>query len=373
MSSAILVASLVVTTAPVGAAAASAPPALNSVSCADGVNCVAVGTRVIGSLDKTLVKIWNGTTWSVVSSPNPPGKTSATLNTVTCPSSTGCIAVGNYSTSSWSRTLIEQWDGTSWKIVASPNPPGQTLATLDGVTCVSSTSCLAVGNYSTKSWSRTLIEQWNGTSWRIVASPNPHGQTFAALDGLACPNATSCFAVGNYSTKSWSRTLVEHWNGTSWAITASPNPPGQTFAIVGSISCPSSASCYAVGFYLTDATTKTLAERWNGTSWSIVASPNPAPGLLEFAGLGSVACVGSSDCYAVGFAVAGVGSRALIEHWNGSTWAIAAGPVQTGALDFPALLGVACASTTNCHAVGFSSNTTLIDRWDGTKWSTDTT
>jgi hypothetical protein len=322
VAAAMLFATVVVAAAPAGAADASAPPALDSVSCADGANCVAVGTRVIGALDKTLVKSWNGTTWTVVPSPNPPGKTSATLNTVTCPSSTNCIAVGNYSTTSWSRTLIEQWDGTGWK---------------------------------------------------IVAAPNPHGLTFAALDGLACPSTTSCYAVGNYSTKSWSRTLVEHWDGASWKIVASPNPPGQTFAIVGSISCPTRASCYAVGFYMNDATTKTLVERWNGTRWTIVDSPNPAPGLLEFAGLGAVACVSSVDCYAVGFAVTGVGSRALIEHWNGTAWAIAAGPVQAGALDFPALLGVACASSTNCHAVGFSSNTTLIDRWDGTKWSTDTT
>jgi hypothetical protein len=364
---------VVAAAAPASAAAAPTPAALNGVSCADGTHCVAVGTRVSGTYNKTLAKHWNGTAWAVAVTANPPGKTDAQLNSVSCDSDTSCIAVGNYSTKQWSRTLTEQWNGTSWNIVASPNPPGQTLATMASVTCSSSASCVAVGNYSTKQWSRTLIEQWNGTSWNIVASPNPPGQTYAALDGITCPSSTSCFAVGNDSTKQWSRTLVEHWNGTSWAIVSSPNPPGHSFAIVGSISCPGTTSCLAVGFFMTGASTKTLVEQWNGSRWSIAASPNPAPGLLEFAGLGAVACAGSADCYAVGFAVAGVGSRALIEHWNGTSWAIETSPSQSGGADFPALLGVACTTGTNCHAVGFSQNKTLIDRWDGTKWSIDMT
>ncbi len=369
------VASAALAPVPAGAAASAPLTALNGVSCADATTCVAVGTRVISALNKTLVKSWNGTSWSVVTSPNPPGKTEAMLSGVTCSSTTSCIAVGNYATKSWSRTLIERWNGTVWSIAASPNPPGQTLATLTGVTCSSSTSCIAVGNYSTKSWSRTLIERWNGTTWAIVTSPNPRGLNFAALDSVACPSSTSCIAVGNYATTSWSRTLVEQWNGTSWAIVASPNPPGLNFAIIDSISCPDTTTCHAVGLYTTGTRTRTLVERWNGSRWSVVASPNPLPGVLEFAGLGAVACSGSTDCYAVGFAVTttSAGSRALIEHWNGSTWSIDPDPTSSGTLAFPALLGVACASNANCHAVGFASNKTLIDRWDGTKWSTDTT
>ena len=321
---AVLVAASALAALPAGATGSPSLTALNSVSCADATTCVAVGTRVTGALDKTLVKSWNGTSWSVGISPNPPGKTNAMLNAINCPSST---------------------------------------------------SCIAVGNYATKTWSRTLIERWNGTTWTIVAGPNPPGRTFASLYGLACPSTTSCIAVGNYSTKSWSRTLIERWNGATWTIDLSPNPPGLSFAIVGSISCPDVASCNAVGFFMAAGKTKTLVERWNGSGWAIVASPNPAPGLLEFAGLGSVACVSDADCYAVGFSVTatGVGSRALIEHWNGSTWSIDPEPDPAGALDFPALLGVACTDRANCHAVGFASNKTLIDRWDGTKWSTDTT
>ena len=69
------------------------------------------------------------------------------------------------------------------------------------------------------------------------------------------------------------KTLVERWNGTSWSIVTSPNPSGATFAVLSGVSCPSTTSCYAVGESALD---KTLVEHWNGTSWSIVASPNPS-------------------------------------------------------------------------------------------------
>ena len=341
--------------------------------CSDSLTCVAVGTRAVGAANKSLIKSWNGTSWSVASSPNPPGKTDAVLGGVECQSGTSCFAVGSYATKTWSRTLIEQWNGINWSIVPSPNPHGLTFATLTDVTCTSATHCLAVGSYAVKTWSRTLIEQWNGTNWSIVPSPNPHGLTFAALDGLTCPGATSCYAVGTYSTHSWGRTLIEHWNGSSWAIVASPNPPGKNFAAVGSLACPSDTSCLAVGFFMTDSTAKTLVERWNGTRWSIVSSPNPPPGLLEFAGLGGVDCASGADCYAVGFAVSGFGSRVLIEHWDGTTWSIATNPDQPGTKEFPALLDVACPSSTSCHAVGFSADKALIERWDGTRWAADPT
>ena len=95
---AVFLANVAVAPAPAGAADSTSLTALNGVSCADATTCVAVGSRVISALDKTLVKTWNGTGWSVRTSPNPPGKTNATLNGVTCATTTNCIAVGNYST-----------------------------------------------------------------------------------------------------------------------------------------------------------------------------------------------------------------------------------------------------------------------------------
>ena len=55
-----------------------------------------------------------------------------------------------------------------------------------------------------------IAEHWNGTSWRIVTTPNPPGATFSSLNGVSCPRPNVCFAVGS----SDSGPLVELWNGT---------------------------------------------------------------------------------------------------------------------------------------------------------------
>src|SRR5207302_1374704 len=97
-----------------------------------------------------------------------------------------------------SRTLIEQWDGIAWSIVASPNRAS--WDTLSDVTCTSATSCVAVGFYSNGIANQTLIEQWDGISWSITTSPNN-----GTLNGVTCTSATNCFAVGEY------------FNGTDYA------------------------------------------------------------------------------------------------------------------------------------------------------------
>src|SRR5262249_38339451 len=189
------------------------PPTVGSVACTSDTNCFAVGERVVGNYNRTLVKRWNGSGWTVMATPNPAGKIDAVLISVSCASPTDCIAVGIYATDLWARTLIERWSGTTWSIVSSPNPPGRTFAGLTDVSCTSPTSCIAVGSYETNAWGRTLVGRWNGGGWSIIASPNPPGQTFAALYGVDCTAATTCIAVGSYETDKWGRTLVEQWNG----------------------------------------------------------------------------------------------------------------------------------------------------------------
>ena len=52
--------------------------------------------------------------------------------------------------------------------------PGTSRVTLGGVACTSASNCFAVGYGLGRG---TLVEQWNGSSWSIVASPNPGGST----------------------------------------------------------------------------------------------------------------------------------------------------------------------------------------------------
>ena len=289
---------------------------LNAVSCIRGRSCVAVGDHASNSsLGRTLVESWNGTGWSVVRSPD--RGTSSTLNAVSCLSGKLCVAVGDYgSNSNLSRTLVESWNGTVWSVMPSPSLVRKQSA-LNGVSCVSPTSCVAVGNYG----SDTLVESWNGTAWTIVASPTPG--SYGGLSGVSCSSAASCVAVGNYSNGTGSgssilpRTLVESWNGTAWSVVPGPSP---SVAYLYGVSCVSAKSCQAVGDYATrNRLRQTLVESWNGTAWSIVASPSPSTGYLY-----GVSCVSARACKAVGEYASnqGRGTDALIESWNGTAWSI---------------------------------------------------
>ena len=105
-------------------------------------------------------------------------------------------------------------DGTSWSIVASPNaanPTGTANGYLGAVSCPTATTCFAVGYANVNETWRTLIEQWNGTAWSIVTSPNPSGAASTQLAGVSCVSAASCFAVGTYSTYVADWTLVERY------------------------------------------------------------------------------------------------------------------------------------------------------------------
>ena len=272
---------------------------LSGVSCISPTNCEAVGYYYNGSADQTLIESWNGIAWSLVSSPDQ-GSGTNQLGGVSCTGATNCVAVG-YDTdgSGVSQTLIETWDGTAWSITSSPDPgPTGTYDNLDAVSCASSISCMAVGTPNEGATTQTLIESWNGTAWSVTPSPDPG--TTNQLYSVSCSNATSCVAVGTDETSSTNSTLVESWNGTAWSVTPSPSP-GPTLALSG-VSCTDAANCVAVGEYYggRNQTNQTLIESWNGTTWSVTPSPskykNDAENFLKAA-----SCTGATGCIAVGY------------------------------------------------------------------------
>jgi hypothetical protein len=342
---------------------------LQSVACSSTTSCMAVGFSNSGSASLTLVESWNGTSWSIVASPNPAGAIDSSLQSVACSSATSCTAVGYSTNASGEATLVESWDGTSWSIVASPNPAGAIDSSLQSVACSSATSCTAVGNFSNASGSPTLVESWNGTSWSIVASPNPSGGSGDLL-GVACSSATSCTAVGysQISVISY-QTLVESWNGTSWSIVASPNNTGRGNFLYG-VACSSATSCTAVGsstYGVVKYTIQTLVESWDGTSWSIVTSPNVAGAV--YSSFQSVACSSATSCTAVGYSSNSSSSidQMLVGSWDGTSWSIVASPNPAGGSGD--LLGVACSSATSCTAVGESSSDGGITEQTLTAWT----
>jgi hypothetical protein len=292
---------------------------------------------------------------------------------VSCTSAKVCKAVG----SSPSGTLAETWNGGEWTIDTTPNPIGATSSGLSEVSCTSATACMAVGHYSNSAYpSLTLAEAWNGTTWAIEPTPNdgPLGSEFT---GVSCTSATACTAVGatTLSADSWA-TLAEAWNGTTWTIEPTPEPIGGLSGGLASVSCTSATACTAVGRYEDSAGNRvTLAEAWNGTAWTIEPTPNPVVTILS--GLYGVSCTSPKVCVAVGWYANSAGDplAGFVETWNATTWAIE--PIEpTGLWQY--LFGVSCSSAKACTVVGSDGLTadswvTLAEARDGTAWTIEPT
>jgi hypothetical protein len=361
---------------PIGAAGS----VLYDVSCTATTACTAVGYYIsIAGAYVTLAEAWNGTRWSRQSAPNPPAAEASLLANVSCTSATACTAVGYYENSvDATVTLAEAWDGTSWSVQPTPNPTRTQGSFLFGVSCASATACTAVGESVNSAGSPVdLAEVWDGTSWSSESIPNPAGATSSILVGVACASAAACTAVGSYLNGSGTFvTLAETWNGTSWSREPTPNPAGAMGSFLYSVSCTSAASCTAVGTYNNSAgATLTLAEAWNGTSWSLQPTPNPTDGQQDV--LDGVSCTSSAACTAVGNYATSTGTLVtLAEAWNGTSWSLQSTPNPAGA-EGSFLYNLSCTSASACTAVGFSGRSTgsqaLAETWNGTSWSVSRT
>jgi hypothetical protein len=240
---------------------------LNGVSCSSATACTAVGDSSQTSNNKTLAEAWNGTAWSVQTTPNPSGANYSLLNGVSCRSANACTAVGGYqnNSSGIAGTVVEAWNGTAWSIQTTPNPGRGFLPSLGGVSCSSATACTAVGDSSQTSNNKTLAEAWNGTAWSVQTTPNPGRGFLPSLGGVSCSSVTACTAVGSYNKSTFAfGTLAEAWNGAAWSIQTTPNPSGTTSSVLSGVSCNSANACTAVGSYQNAHIVQTLAEAEHG-------------------------------------------------------------------------------------------------------------
>jgi hypothetical protein len=311
--------------------------------------------------------------WNIVPSPS-----SGYLNGVAAVTSTNVWAVGYYPTVSGTNTLIEHWNGTKWNVISSPNVAGSSSDILKGVAVVSASDVWAVGDYSySGSNPQTLIEHWDGTSWHIVTSPNP-GPSEDILNGVAVVSANEIWAVGSYIVSGYGplQLLIEHWDGTSWSAVSSPQPSsGAGNNTLFAVAALSATNVWAVGQYVDSSNVmQSVIEHYDGTSWSIVPTPNPGASGGEDSLTGIVA-ISASNIWAVGTCVCSVLSSTLIEHYDGASWKVVSSPNAPN-VSFNYLNGVAATSSSTIWAVGYYTNNpnsgpdyTLIEHWNGTKWS----
>jgi hypothetical protein len=344
--------------APVAAAASgwtvvpTAPNAsygtLVGVSCAAPNACFAVGTQDLAGKTVKLIERWDGKQWQAQYSPTPAGAVSSHLSAVRCTSSANCIAVGQYSTKARTKTLALWWTKGRWQLMTTPNPVAA-VSRLSGVWCTNATSCIAVGGSvggpGNSSNEFSLAEHWDGTKWTIVSTPNVAGAIDTTLAGIVCAAPTDCFAVGYSHTTLLTSTLVERWDGSAWSIVASPNPPNSADNELAAVSCYASTRCTAVG----RSDHGTLVQRWNGRAWSLVHSPNPTGSTG--AALGGVSCSSTARCFAAGVWFQTNVQRRLVERLTPTQNSVVRVPLPARAKR-SSLSAISCSSERFCFAVG---------------------
>ncbi len=337
---------------------------LFGVACVSSSSCLTVGRY---SVAFSLAESYTPTSWSLS-----PAQitTQSDLYGISCKSSTFCVAVGDYyDSSNVQQMLIETYNGTSWSEVTGLSNPANSAGenALDGVSCASSTSCVAVGSYlestSSGTQTQTLAVVYNGSSWTTVTPAN-QGSYGDTLFDISCTTSTSCVAVGMYFASLSPPTesvLTEYYNGSSWSSN-SPTSPSTAGSMLMGISCASSASstsCEAVGNYVdSSGVEQALVEAYNGSSWSEQTSVDSGSGQNA---LTDVSCVSSNFCMATGEyaadTITGV-TGTLTEEYNGSSWSIVSSPdVGSGN---NVLYGVSCASSTSCSGLGYEANSSAF-------------
>ena len=329
---------------------------LQSVTCTSASDCWAV---VPGPGFQTAIEHWDGTSWQIFPMADPNGSYFY-QQSIACTSASNCWIAGYYLDPKELvfRTLIEHWDGLSWQIFDSPNGTINPNSFLNSVTCVSSSDCWAVGSNKSYVSEYTLIEHWDGASWSIVPSADPpEDPPTNSLISVTCVSSSDCWAVGTNAYSQHPPT-IEHWNGNSWSLVGCPVPPGGTTPhyYLESVVCTSSTNCWAVGFY-NPQNLQQMIERWDGNSWQLVSVPDVGDtGNVLY----SATCASALDCWAVGYSQDTSGQQtALIERWDGNAWSVFSSPNVANSL----LEGVTCVSAWQCWSVGAGNGQTLIEEY----------
>jgi hypothetical protein len=295
------------------------------------------------------------------------------INDVTCTTTGACVAVGQYAVphgfapfvdvgrhGTWADTVVSLPAGASTKA-----PNGE----LSGVSCSSSTSCIAVGSYTDAAGHQLpLLVSEAGGAWTSVPVALPAGADTAtpddALVSVSCTSSPSCAAVGSYApSKDHEDPLVVQRTSGTWSAVATSLPPDADTATpdaeLSAVDCTSDGSCTGVGSYLdAGGNEKALMETGTLGTWSEVTVPLPADASVATPvdDLDTVVCTSGLSCVAAGsYDDEGGNQRALLDEEVSGSWSNVPVTLPEDAGTSPTLdvlNAASCASSGNCVAVG---------------------
>jgi hypothetical protein len=199
-------------------------------------------------------------------------------------------------------------------------------------------------------------------TWTRVASPN-RGTVASALQDVAMvPGTTTAWAVGYYydSNLAANRTMTQRFNGTSWSIVPSVNASATGYSQLNRVDATSTSNVWAIG---------SLVERYNGTNWVAMSSPaGVAPRGLDV--------VSPSEVWIAGYS----GSAATVAQWKNGTWTTRYTQASTGR-HLTVFEAIAVDAAGQVWAVGWDRDydapgrpvSSLVVHFNGTSWTREAT
>ncbi|HUE20333.1 MAG TPA: hypothetical protein VMQ86_01540 [Bryobacteraceae bacterium] len=310
-------------------------------------------------------------TFTVVPTPNGHhGPYNNALQAVAASSPSDIWAVG--------QTTIH-YDGTSWTAFPAPRINGDNTSYLDGVVDVSPTDAWAAGIVGIGTASPgQLIEHWDGTEWREFPGPAFSSGEQPEIYGMSAVFPKDVWAVGSELVDNENlAALFEHWDGTAWTAHT-----GQFYGFFRGVSADAADDIWAVGY--SGLNFVTFSEHYDGTSWTLVRTPDVGSGPNV---LNGVVALAPDDVWAVGYSTASqtppqgqyeVPSETLTEHYDGTSWSVVPSPNVGPNSQYQSnkLYGVTAVSPNDIWAFGSyfaasgsGNQMTLLLHWDGTSWS----
>jgi hypothetical protein len=173
---------------------------------------------------------------------------------------------------------------------ASPQRDGQ-LVDPKAVAATSSSDVWVVGTVLQPSPTANFTAHWNGTAWNVVSAPCLEGTNTSTCSGnsinlneltgvtaLSGNDAWASGSEGNVDDMNFHIPYVLHWNGTDWSLVKTPNRGGEG-SLLNGITALGSGDIWAVGqTQQRRGAIRPLTEQFNGSTWSLVASPAPGGG-----------------------------------------------------------------------------------------------
>jgi hypothetical protein len=199
-------------------------------------------------------------------------------------------------------------------------------------------------------------------TWTKVASPNRGTVASALQDVVMVPGTSTAWAVGYYydSNLAAYRTMTQRFNGTSWSIVSSLNASATGYSQLNRVDATSTSNVWAIG---------SLVERYNGTNWVAMSSPaGVAPRGLDV--------VSPSEVWVAGYS----GSAATVAQWKNGTWTTKYTQASTGR-HLTVFEAIAVDASGKVWAVGWDRDydapgrpvSSLVVHYNGTSWTREAT